>query len=136
MTGIEQLIADLEAAEVGSRGWSDRVLLALGWTTKKSKRYLEELWQSPRDEHYVDVESAVGPYNRPDPTRSVDDALTLMPERFKNNWELSKDGYCSARLYTEDASEIVMGNHDDSVVLALCIALLSAKQSDHDSPVV
>ena len=111
----DELIAALESAERGSRELSDEVLLAFG--------YRERTWEGES------VRGLCGPderfygwwRDRPSPTRSVDDALALVPERWyarkiaqwPRHWEVAliKGG----KLATSGAA---------TPALALCAAAL------------
>lgn len=114
MNEIEQLIADLGADE-GSRELSDRVLLALVDT--------DYTFYNPLIGRHV-----VKP-NRPDPTRSLDDALALVPEGGVIELIVNK---------TSGQSFAWIGGADEkggvrecggTLALALCIALLKERRN-------
>lgn len=113
------LISRLESAAEGSRGWSDEVLLALGW------------WQSSRGVWR-------GPDNivaerRPDPTRSVDDALSLVPGRNEHGleWRIKMERkpcgtwWAMLREHAKDGWDAMAA----TPALALCAAILRAKEA-------
>lgn len=66
MTDRAALIAKLEAATGGSRELSDEILRFRGWTSRGSPAVL---WFAPNKQSWKK--------GRPDPTRSIDDALAL-----------------------------------------------------------
>ena len=70
MTDHTALVSTLKAATEGSRELSDEVLLAHGWTTE------EGWWWGPHGEELTPETAA----ERPDPTRSIDDGVALVPE--------------------------------------------------------
>ena len=76
MTEIKTLLADLEAADVGTRELSDRVLVALGWVPHRNSAGGIKALRTPNgsdDDWYW--------HTRPNPTMSVDDALALIPRK-------------------------------------------------------
>lgn len=70
MTSPAPLISRLESAETGSRELSDEVLLALGFKIDAAG-----WWLRPND-----LDEFLRSDQRPDPTRSFDDAVGLVPE--------------------------------------------------------
>ena len=110
---MTSLATRLEAASEGSRELSDEMLLVLGFTEWRLR-------------------------HKPDPTRSIDDGLTMVPEGW--GWDLG----CNldpGQMY----SSIIRGPFDtarpegqsavgfsNSPALALCIALLAAKEQADD----
>ena len=66
MTDLAALIAKLEAAAEGSRWLSDRVLEAVGWAPPDGAK----LWMPHAEPE------------RPDPSRSIDDGVALVPEGY------------------------------------------------------
>lgn len=67
----DDLIARLEAVAEGSRELSDEVLLICGWRTEERGEIEIDLWWSPEGRR---VFSSC----QPDPTRSLDAALSLV----------------------------------------------------------
>ena len=119
---MTDLIARLEAAPHGSRGLSDEALLAVGWTIGGLAR-----WVAPDGTKFT-------PVMRPDPSRSVDDALKWMvPEGWwwVLNSGLSQHGVATALLGQEGAG---MGNQIEarghSPALAITIASLEALEAE------
>ena len=111
MADLKPLIAELEQAKEGSRELSDRVLLAVGWTTSDSKDTRARFWRSPEGEDYdwwddPHARSRGGPpLKRPSPTESLDDALTLVPEGFAIEDFMIWPGH--------PASLTILGTHKD-----------------------
>ncbi|KKK76025.1 hypothetical protein LCGC14_2867830 [marine sediment metagenome] len=141
MPDLKSLIAELEAAKEGSRGLSDKVLLACEWTTSDGKDARERYWCSPGGKYYdwwddPHARSRTGPpLKRPDPTRSLDDALTLVPEeedwrlhQIRERWDGSWDVFllCRGARHPDDAD--VQGN-GATRELASCIAALKAREA-------
>ena len=141
MADLKPLIAELEAAKGGSRELSDRVLLAVGWTTSDSKDTRARFWRSPEGEDYdwwddPHARSRGGPpLKRPSPTESLDDALTLVPKNC--GWHVDYDGEaCIFRLEKGkgQAGWPIIGECDNSKrhyepAHALCIAALKARDA-------
>ena len=100
MTDISALITGLETASEGSRELSDRVLKVLG------------KWG--HDSFVV-----------PDPTRSVDAALALVPEVNKTMFMVDV-----FNAWWREKQELLP---DERIPLALCIARLKAKQQESDN---
>ena len=87
-TDLHALTADLEKAPEGSRDLSDRMLLANGWIKNPPGIRGIGWWQLPNGKHLHQS-------RLPDPSRSVDAALQLVPEGW--DWMLFSNGV--ARLY-------------------------------------
>ena len=129
---MTDLIARLEAAPEGSRELSDEVLLAVGWEHIDTGDVREEQWVSPGGMYFI-----VSP--RPDPTRSIDDALKWMvPEGWSvaNLWQAFKSKptnqpWWGAKLRRDEPYYFippsVLGR--PTPALAITIAALKAKEA-------
>lgn len=120
---MSDLIADLEAAEAGSRELSDRVLLACGWS------FSNEHWFGPGENMAWMAEDA------PDPARSIDDAVALVPDGMIWQLDSAPNHYCimgrpSAKGNFHKAGGKFISYRAGSCALALCIAILKAKADD------
>ena len=117
---LSALIARLEAAEVGSFALDKQILAALGFTWRGMAYWNSEneMWSGP---------SAL--------TRSLDAALALaervLEERGPININVCLAGSAQAQIYPVDPC----GPHEQAVAstpaLALCIAILRAKQGEN-----
>jgi len=104
-------------ATTGSRELSDAVLLAHGWERKKDIEFEDGWtgrwdWLSPSGQFYLD---------RPDPTRSVDDALAL-----------AGDDWTAVLIGAMDRLDIIAFTTDEQpdlklLPLAICAALVEMK---------
>ena len=103
----DDLIARLEAAEEGSRRLSDDCLLATGW---------HEYQITPGNVRYIK--------DRPDPTRSIDAAMKLVPDHPGGN----KAGFLHAAMYQTSMGDIP----DHRIALAICVRALKAIQESKD----
>lgn len=114
---MDALITELEAAPVGSRELSDKVLLATGWSIGSTGH-----WFTPEHERL-----GINP-QRPSPTESLDAALTLVPEGwFINTANQSNSGWIWG-LYNPDIQECVANRIEkEPPALALTIAALKAR---------
>jgi hypothetical protein len=130
------LIAELEAAEKGSRELSDRVLLALGWVTFREYGFI---WWGKN-------KRSSGPEDdRPSPSESLDDVLAMVPEGWQwtgsnrapkphagrayiHNRELHFTGLGAAPNPAYRGFEATAA----TPALALCIVILQAKEADND----
>src|SRR5215469_8272096 len=123
---LSALIAKLEAAKEGSEKLGDEVLLACGWRTVPNfdRRNSIPYWIRPSDGQNVGV-------NRPDPTTSIDAALTLVPDGY--GWTLSSPWRNQAKVrahcgenyvgYYDAESEMhYAGSDGATAALAICIA--------------
>ena len=81
---IAELVTELEQANEGDRELSDQVLRALGWK-------LKQLSLSPPGMHGWQAPDGKWPGDPPDPTRSLDDAVDLVPEGM--GWSIEDTGY-------------------------------------------
>lgn len=132
---LSALIARLEAAEVGSRELDAAVCMALGYVCPASKAP-SQITIDPMDPHWAiyedggaectDMFSSV--------TTSLDAALALaervLEERGPININVCLAGSAQAQIYPVDPC----GPHEQAVAstpaLALCIAILRAKQGE------
>ena len=116
---MTDLIRDLEQAKTGSRKLSDRILLACGWSRgpgyARGNKH-ECVFFRPNGSKTV----GVLPQDRPDPSRSLDDALALVPEG-KTIELLIEPHHKQADIWgcVGDA---------ETAPLAVCIAVLKAEQ--------
>lgn len=83
---LERALAACEQATEGSRELSDTIMLAVGWRHEivvmpTGRKSFYPFWISPNDPTPSPI--------APDPSRSLDDAMTLMPEGWNvaNVWE-------------------------------------------------
>lgn len=130
---LSALIARLEAAEVGSRELDAEIARAMGWEVHNARR--NGLWVVPFGEHDTcDPEAmfALGNY-----TTSLDAALALA-ERVLDGWrwsvqQLGPNYEASLTLpngvflLSSDTEVYAIGKNP---ALALCIAILKAKQGE------
>jgi hypothetical protein len=123
------LIAEMEAAEKGSRELSDRVLLALGYAFVPSKN----VWRRPGDD--MDYGGWL------DPSESIDDALAMLPEGWRWRLELCRDGAFLAHLFHPNPTRhhIATGSGEGTKIMrgpnlccVACAAILKAKEADNE----
>lgn len=123
MNEINQLITDLEAAAVGSRELSDRVLYALGlYRAKYHGRENEYYWCRP---------GGTGkPWLATSPTMSVDAGLALFGNEYNIQIEIP-DGGRTVLIYAQipDNADDTIGVVHSNLPIALTIAILKAEQS-------
>ena len=138
-------MTNLETATVGTRELDDEVLLACGWRTLTSEEmraqdidvYYQDFWIRPEDE-------ATGKISKPlSPSRSVDDALMLVPEGY--GWSVKVGGRNENEVggITYEGRVWLFWNEGDNPLskgsgsvhafaatpaLALCAAILKAAQ--------
>lgn len=124
MTDLIQRLAD----GPGSRELSDEVLLACGWERQKhGPMYFR--WHSPNGRGFEGTDIQY----RPDPTRSVDDALALVPEGWTRG-VLSWPGYDNGKLTADFRADLHhslssgggprVSGYASSLPRAICIAVL------------
>jgi hypothetical protein len=131
------LIKELETADQGSRELSNYVLTALGWTCISARPVGDVMtaleaqqWRSPDRKPYTEKEI-------PDPTQSVDDALSLVPEGWGltlENWSgLDTEGrvFVDGRGHVELCPAVGGGVEASAATLplAICIAILKAREA-------
>jgi len=146
---MTDLATRLEQAPEGSRELSDEVLRAMGFTQPIPEmpgvwHWPESMWAKVDNDM---VSGTFGPRrsNRPDPTRSVDDALSLVPE----GWGLEQICFTDKREgdHWKDGVPVLVtaGNYGQgpeyrsadaigkNLPLALCAALVKMKEKErHD----
>lgn len=137
---LSALIARLEAAEVGSRELGHDVLLALGWHREQIGNFYGPLyqWSSPDfSPHLISGDEDKLPI--PNPVLSLDAALALA-ERVLPGWlwdvttittavgGLRKPLASVVRPDQPEGEEIKAWGYASTPALALCIAVLKAKQ--------
>lgn len=132
---LPELIAELERAEEGSRELSDKVLLAAGWqrlTKGAAKQPGDTGWRMPDGAPLYSTHPHL--FGAPDPTRSLDAALTLVPE----GWIWRCDGG-SGSGFAVIGKPTAKGNFGlphkycagaMTPALALCIASLRAREEE------
>jgi hypothetical protein len=117
---MDDLIERLEAAAEGSRELSDEVLVLTPW-----------FWEDPKGGRWGDASCP----RVPDPTRSVDDALGLVPEGWKVQMFMDRKGWKVRLQQWRDPFTLVAPFEDDigqderrapTLALGLCIAILRA----------
>ena len=129
MAEISELIKDLEAATEGSRELSDRVLLALGWQNPMEDVGLDDHDEMIQSEYWYPPDMSGGAYSpntQPDPTRSVDAALALVPEDCPWTLKGNKENGGFAELHIPGLLTIEVAS---TPALALTIACLKAKEA-------
>jgi hypothetical protein len=123
------LIARLEAAMEGSRELSDEALLACGWRCEPEWSEDHEtlrMWYAPGK-----LAGSQLSRNRPDPTRSIDDAERWMVPEGALSWEAS----FAPPKYSGGAKVHLSGQFPTQAIaagggaLALTIAALKARQA-------
>jgi hypothetical protein len=126
------LIARLEAAEEGSRELSDEALLACGWRCSpewSSDHETLRMWYAPGK-----LAGSQLSRNRPDPTRSIDDAERWMVPEGALSWEASEKHPLHHLKYSGGAKVHsgqfpTQANSYGGAALALTIAALKARQA-------
>ena len=105
MNDFKGLIAELGAAKEGSRGLSDKVLLACGWVydERRPAGRGHTGWYLPDGEALFTTHTHL--FGAPSPTESLDAALTLVPEGFAINDFMIWPGH--------PASLTIFGTHKD-----------------------
>ena len=123
---LKELIFELERAEKGSGELSDEMLLACGW------KHLPDGWM-----HNSDRTRRYSYKERPDPTRSLDDAVALIPEECAVELHWKAFGHPKDR--GPEAFSVLYGEsyetrrcHARKPALALCIAVLKFLDSPSD----
>lgn len=124
---MTDILSQLERATEGSREISDGVLLVCGWKHRQSD--FSEVWEAPDGKRY-DYEDSPGlkvrPFpDRPDPSRNLQDAVSLVPEG--REWSVTYlwEGRCGAtcgRYHADFKGE--------TPALALCIAIIKASKAE------
>lgn len=122
MTDIADIIARLEKLEGPDRALADEILIACGW-----------VYDSNDEGEITEVFSPAGvmhnPLELPDPTASIDDALTLLPKDW--DWALFSDSD-EYRIELGDP-EIGLEGIGPTAAIAICIAALRLKARQHQS---
>lgn len=129
MTSLPDLIARLEAAEEGNITLDDRIALALGWRIDQQDIQGVGKWLAPGESHTQYL---------PEWSRSIDAALTLVPEGWAiDGWQLWPGATSSLQLL-----ETKLGRDDQywhsskhkrfdgaaaTPALAICAAALRAR---------
>ncbi len=116
MTEIEQLLADLRAADVGSRELSDRVNELFGWRKTTSS----DVWNDPQG-------GIVWDNMRPNPTMYITDALGLYPMSLNEWHDIEFHNLDGPGCFTTKVDEIE--GKGATVELALTIAVVEAEQA-------
>lgn len=121
---MTDLLARLQVSTGADRELANDVLLACGWKTDEMGSGPERklFWVGPNEE-YIDGD-------QPDPTRSIDAALALVP----SGWTRSVDASApymgiDVDLYAPDhkgAARGMVGCHENEAI-ATCIAALKAR---------
>ena len=128
---LGELIARLEAAVGPDRELADAVLLACGWVKHKNPvwNHLDRCdWLSPPPRQRLWSSS-----RRPNPTASIDAALTLVPEGFA--WMVRGSG-ADDIAHPFFVAYVTIPGHDvasrvgATAPLALCIAALKARAAE------
>lgn len=135
LMALEGLIARLEAAVGPDRVLADDVLLACGWVLKDSVWYIS-------DAHAKHEAEPCWPEcdNPPDPTASIDAALTLVPEGWgweQMTWHDSRPPVVvcvSCGNYGRGDNYNSVDGEAPTAPLALCIAALKARAASPYAP--
>jgi len=115
---MRDLIARLQAAEWASRQLDAAISDALGWVLVCDNAGRPQHWREPDGTRH----SAL-----PEWTRSLDAALTLVPEGAR--WVLYSDGYA----YVGPDDEPTAKWCGNTPALALCIAALRARMAQQEA---
>lgn len=139
---MTDLLKRLEEAEAGSRELSDAVLLACGWTFYQGGVQmaitgagggLVDVWTPPNP---TGESPRLYSGDRPSPTQSLDDALGLVPEGWIVGNLGQKDSmgwHCELKKgYQTSYSGVEIGHNIKSPALALCIAVLKAREAEEE----
>lgn len=124
---MDQLIAELEAAPEGSRELSDKVLEACGWHHCTDGRLQRDQWQ-----WLAPGKPPILVMGDPDPTRSFDDALILVPAgaHVSAQFDTPEKGCDTAASIVLSYGEKRLGGGGHyTPALATCIAALRARQA-------
>lgn len=125
---MSDLIKQLEEAEEGSVKLDECVLLAIGW-----RREWQD-WFPPGEENRLVSQGAL-----PQPTRSIDAALALVPDAWQGIWVGEEwTGPHKTPERTKGIASLRRGLHSYVVAeaeaktpaLALCIAALRARETE------
>ena len=118
------LISRLVEAKEGSRELSDKVLRAVGFSEDRDRNG-NYYWSHGARKYYYE--------ERPDPTRSLDDAVDLVPEK----WGWSIEGTGGGLIYRK---EKIRGEHGHPILaeidggrpppIGMCILLLKAMETE------
>lgn len=118
---IEEFISQLEKATGPDRALADEVLIACGWVADSNDEGEVTAWYDPNGIQH-------GPLDLPDPTGSIDAALTLVPEWHKWSVACGKRVQYVARVApTKSNHGCSDGECDSTPAIALCIAALRAR---------
>ena len=133
---MSDLIERLESAAEGNRELGDEVLLAAGWRKTPVGHFYGPIhhWSSPDGRHNYSED------RRPNPTQSLDAAMTLVSDGWwfvglvshvqqTKEFQVVRVGNWQARLIPTDRHNppgIIIGEHKSLPVLALCVAALRA----------
>jgi hypothetical protein len=136
---LKDLIKRVEKCTGPDRRLADLVLLALGWQTNYELKPLvgqtyvqcanQACWRMPNGSSFESTYSFVRGYDRPDPTESLEDVLTLVRDTRPNtaiHLAKDKDGRWSAEI--DEAGNTCF--HADTGALALLGALLRALEPE------
>ena len=123
MTPTQSLIAKLSDATEGSREMSDAVLLATGWTRRKFGAL--NCWAHPDGSECFNRD-------RPDPTRDLTAAVSLIPEGW--GWRIQNYGGDKIGLAAlmKPGTHIADYEQGATPELALTIAALRAREVNTD----
>ena len=116
---MTDLITKLENAEKGSRELSSEVLVACGWTydEKRPAGAGHTGWYLPNGGALFTLHTHL--FFAPDPTRNLQDAVNLVPERDGTN----KAAFLHGVMFQLHIGDIP----DEKLAIFVCIALLKAK---------
>ena len=121
------LIRDLEAATEGSRELSDRVLLACGWAVHKASELTPTWFVDPTGKRHIhSLSQGLRVGTLTDPTRSLDDALALVPEDDEHaNWrQIIQSAFIIMQTVWAEPYTLKL------FILAVCIAVLKAQEQN------
>lgn len=127
---MTDLIAALEAAEVGSRELSDRTLLSAGWKKSIIGHFYGPMyaWTSPRGDSFTNE------HHFPSPTESLDAAMLLALPGWSvaNIWESDKPKdrpWWGVALRRDDPYKVLKVLGMPTLPLALSDAWLRAREA-------
>lgn len=119
---IVELVARLEKATGPDRELDHQVLIACGWMVDSDER--------GEIHHYIDPKGALwAPSYLPEPTQSIDAALSLVPEGYQKTLWLGADNSAHVELKTPAHKLGPVAGHEHSIAIALCIAALRARSN-------
>jgi len=121
---MTDLITRLEQTQEGSRELSDEVLLACGWKKRETIAWEVDIDDYGDDKPvilWLTPDGLNSQYPPPDPTRNLQCAVDLVPEREGTN----KAAFLHGVMFQLHIGDIP----DKKLAISVCIALLKAKEA-------